>query len=166
MVGGRVAHPVLKGPSVVKELIIGSVLGLAAGGLWKMHHWNEQRKTRAFYDLLEKGEISVELQSYMYDTINLSTVVLILVYTKQRFEKISECPTRETGLTDGLTTDPERLILNRLGESDRDRFSGYQPLQRKNQANPTRTLLYLVHYALSCIRSLYNEHDLAGTSMD
>ncbi|KAL8196294.1 hypothetical protein R6Q57_025294 [Mikania cordata] len=54
-----VAHPVLKGPSVVKELIIGAVLGLAAGGLWKMHHWNEQRKTRAFYDLLEKGEISV-----------------------------------------------------------------------------------------------------------
>ncbi|PWA91289.1 hypothetical protein CTI12_AA091610 [Artemisia annua] len=58
----RVAHPVLKGPSVVKELIIGSVLGLAAGGLWKMHHWNEQRKTRAFYDLLEKGEISVVVQ--------------------------------------------------------------------------------------------------------
>ncbi|KAL0685663.1 hypothetical protein Bca4012_052511 [Brassica carinata] len=41
--------------SVVKELII----GLAAGGLWKMHHWNKQRKTRAFYDLLERGEISV-----------------------------------------------------------------------------------------------------------
>ncbi|KAL4565403.1 hypothetical protein LXL04_029497 [Taraxacum kok-saghyz] len=55
MGGGRVAHPVLKGPSVVKELVIGAVLGLAAGGLWKMHHWNEQRKTRAFYDLLEKG---------------------------------------------------------------------------------------------------------------
>ncbi|CAN1353033.1 Cytochrome c oxidase subunit 5C-1 [Linum perenne] len=35
------------------------VLGLAAGGLWKMHHWNEQRKVRAFYDMLEKGEISV-----------------------------------------------------------------------------------------------------------
>ncbi|KAG5514149.1 hypothetical protein RHGRI_035524 [Rhododendron griersonianum] len=47
------------GPSVVKEIIIGFTLGLAAGGLWKMHHWNEQRKTRAFYDLLEKGEISV-----------------------------------------------------------------------------------------------------------
>nr|GEX65669.1 cytochrome c oxidase subunit 5C-2 [Tanacetum cinerariifolium] len=60
MGGGRVAHPVLKGPSVVKELVIGAVLGLAAGGLWKMHHWNEQRKTRAFYDLLEKGEISFE----------------------------------------------------------------------------------------------------------
>ncbi|KAI8522600.1 hypothetical protein RHMOL_Rhmol13G0008600 [Rhododendron molle] len=55
----EVAHATLTGPSVVKEIIIGFTLGLAAGGLWKMHHWNEQRKTRAFYDLLEKGEISV-----------------------------------------------------------------------------------------------------------
>ncbi|KAK9059350.1 hypothetical protein SSX86_021970 [Deinandra increscens subsp. villosa] len=66
MGGGRVAHPVLKGPSVVKELVIGAVLGLAAGGLWKMHHWNEQRKTRAFYDLLEKGEISVCVMVYSF----------------------------------------------------------------------------------------------------
>ncbi|VVB03608.1 unnamed protein product [Arabis nemorensis] len=57
--GHKVAHATLKGPSVVKELVIGLALGLAAGGLWKMHHWNEQRKTRAFYDLLERGEISV-----------------------------------------------------------------------------------------------------------
>ncbi|PWA59923.1 Cytochrome c oxidase subunit 5C-2 [Artemisia annua] len=61
MGGGRVAHPVLKGPSVVKELVIGAVLGLAAGGLWKMHHWNEQRKTRQFYDLLEKGLSQAQL---------------------------------------------------------------------------------------------------------
>ncbi|CAA7044265.1 unnamed protein product [Microthlaspi erraticum] len=54
MAGHKVAHATLKGPSVVKELIIGMALGLAAGGLWKMHHWNEQRKTRAFYDLLER----------------------------------------------------------------------------------------------------------------
>ncbi|KAG2260929.1 hypothetical protein Bca52824_080223 [Brassica carinata] len=54
MAGHRVAHATLKGPSVVKELVIGLALGLAAGGLWKMHHWNEQRKTRAFYDLLER----------------------------------------------------------------------------------------------------------------
>lgn len=59
MVGHKIAHATLKGPSVVKELVIGLALGLAAGGLWKMHHWNEQRKTRAFYDLLERGEISV-----------------------------------------------------------------------------------------------------------
>ncbi|KAK8630835.1 hypothetical protein V6N13_079607 [Hibiscus sabdariffa] len=59
MAGSRVAHATLKGPSVVKEIVIGITLGLFAGGLWKMHHWNEQRKVRAFYDMLEKGEISV-----------------------------------------------------------------------------------------------------------
>ncbi|KAI9161678.1 hypothetical protein LWI28_019646 [Acer negundo] len=59
MAGSRVAHATLKGPSVVKELCIGLALGLVAGGLWKMQHWNEQRKVRTFYDLLEKGEISV-----------------------------------------------------------------------------------------------------------
>jgi len=46
-------------PSVVKEICYGFTLGLFAGGLWKMHHWSEQRKTREFYDLLERGEISV-----------------------------------------------------------------------------------------------------------
>ncbi|KAK4404681.1 Cytochrome c oxidase subunitC-2 [Sesamum angolense] len=56
---GRIPHPTLKGPSVVKEIIIGITLGIAAGSVWKMHHWNEQRKVRAFYDLLDKGEISV-----------------------------------------------------------------------------------------------------------
>jgi len=59
MAGSKVAHAVLKGPSVVKEIVIGLTLGLAAGSLWKMHHWNEQRKVRAFYDMLEKGQISV-----------------------------------------------------------------------------------------------------------
>ncbi|KAK7284579.1 hypothetical protein RJT34_19327 [Clitoria ternatea] len=28
---------------------------LAAGSVWKKHQWNEQRKVRTFYDLLEKG---------------------------------------------------------------------------------------------------------------
>ncbi|KAG6748394.1 hypothetical protein POTOM_048314 [Populus tomentosa] len=55
MAGGRVAHVTLKGPSVVREICIGFALGLVAGGLWKMHHWNEQRKVRSFYDLLEKA---------------------------------------------------------------------------------------------------------------
>ncbi|CAL0300214.1 unnamed protein product [Lupinus luteus] len=62
MSGPRIAHATLKGPSVVKELLIGITLGLAAGGIWKMHHWNEQRKVRTFYDLLEKGEISVVVE--------------------------------------------------------------------------------------------------------
>nr|CAD1828559.1 unnamed protein product [Ananas comosus var. bracteatus] len=59
MAAHKIAHATLKGPSVVKEICIGLTLGLFAGSLWKMHHWNEQRKTRAFYDMLEKGEISV-----------------------------------------------------------------------------------------------------------
>ena len=59
MAAHKVTHATLTGPSVVKEILIGISLGLVAGGFWKMHHWNEQRKTRAFYDLLEKGQISV-----------------------------------------------------------------------------------------------------------
>lgn len=58
----KIAHATLKGPSVVKEIIIGLSLGLVAGGLWKMHHWNEQRKVRAFYDMLDRGEISVVVE--------------------------------------------------------------------------------------------------------
>lgn len=59
MAAHKVAHATLKGPSVVKEILMGFAVALAAGSLWKMHHWNEQRKVRAFYDMLEKGEISV-----------------------------------------------------------------------------------------------------------
>ncbi|XP_047944464.1 probable cytochrome c oxidase subunit 5C-1 [Salvia hispanica] len=59
MAGHRVAHATLKGPSVVKEILIATALGIAAGSVWKMHHWNEQRKVRAFYDMLDKGEITV-----------------------------------------------------------------------------------------------------------
>lgn len=58
-VTAKVAHATLKGPSVIKEIVIGTTLGIVAGSIWKMHHWNEQRKVRSFYDLLEKGEISV-----------------------------------------------------------------------------------------------------------
>ncbi|CAL1358074.1 unnamed protein product [Linum trigynum] len=59
---GKVSHAAYKGPSIVKEIIYGISLGLAAGGLWKMHHWNNQRRTREFYDLLEKGVISVVVE--------------------------------------------------------------------------------------------------------
>ncbi|KAL4191532.1 hypothetical protein AMTRI_Chr07g80990 [Amborella trichopoda] len=57
-----IGHVVYKGPSIVKEICYGLTLGLFAGGLWKMHHWNEQRKTKEFYDLLEKGEIGVVVE--------------------------------------------------------------------------------------------------------
>lgn len=53
------AHVVYKGPSIIKEILIAASLGLVAGGFWKMHHWSNQRRTREFYDLLEKGEITV-----------------------------------------------------------------------------------------------------------
>ncbi|KAL0331945.1 UNVERIFIED_CONTAM: Cytochrome c oxidase subunitC [Sesamum calycinum] len=53
------AHVVYKGPSILKEILIGIGLGLVAGGFWKMHHWNNQKRTKEFYDLLDKGEISV-----------------------------------------------------------------------------------------------------------
>ncbi|XP_009596474.1 cytochrome c oxidase subunit 5C-like isoform X1 [Nicotiana tomentosiformis] len=59
MASSHIAHAAYKGPSVVKEILIGIALGIAAGGLWKMHHWNNQRRTKEFYDMLEKGEISV-----------------------------------------------------------------------------------------------------------
>ncbi|GER47975.1 cytochrome c oxidase subunit Vc family protein [Striga asiatica] len=52
-------HVVYKGPSIMKEILIGIGLGLAAGALWKRHHWNNQRRTKEFYEMLEKGEISV-----------------------------------------------------------------------------------------------------------
>ncbi|KAI4349741.1 hypothetical protein L6164_010301 [Bauhinia variegata] len=59
MSGPRIAHATLKGPSVVKEICMGLAVAISVASFWKMHQWNEQRKTRAFYDLLEKGEISV-----------------------------------------------------------------------------------------------------------
>ncbi|KAK4392570.1 Cytochrome c oxidase subunitC [Sesamum angolense] len=67
MAGTRIAHATLKGPSVVKEIAIGIVLGIAAGSVWKMHHWNEQRKVRAFYDLLDKvsWKVVVFISSYI-----------------------------------------------------------------------------------------------------
>ncbi|KAK4751511.1 hypothetical protein SAY87_004993 [Trapa incisa] len=57
------AHKVARrGPSVVKEMVYGITAGLAAGFLWKMYHWNIQRRTKEFYDLLERGEISVVVE--------------------------------------------------------------------------------------------------------
>ncbi|CAB4263281.1 unnamed protein product [Prunus armeniaca] len=56
---GRVAHPTLKGPSVIREICFGIVIAFAAGGFWKMYHWDLQKKTRSLYELLEKDEVSV-----------------------------------------------------------------------------------------------------------
>ncbi|XP_050223160.1 putative cytochrome c oxidase subunit 5C-4 [Mercurialis annua] len=51
-----------KGPSIIKEIIYGMSIGLAAGLLWKMHHWNNQKRTKEFYNLLERGDISVVVE--------------------------------------------------------------------------------------------------------
>ncbi|XP_043725225.1 putative cytochrome c oxidase subunit 5C-4 [Telopea speciosissima] len=58
----KIGHAVYRGPSVMKEIFYGLTLGLMAGGLWKMYHWNVQRRTKEFYDMLEKGEISVVVE--------------------------------------------------------------------------------------------------------
>ncbi|KAL3720277.1 hypothetical protein ACJRO7_005154 [Eucalyptus globulus] len=58
----QVARAAHRGPSVVKEIVYGITLGISAGLLWKMHHWNYQRRTKEFYDLLERGEISVVVE--------------------------------------------------------------------------------------------------------
>lgn len=59
MAGHKVAHAVLKGPSVIKEIGYGITLALICGGMWKTMQWEGQRKARTFYNLLEKGEISI-----------------------------------------------------------------------------------------------------------
>lgn len=51
-----------RGPSIVKEIMYALTAGLIAGGLWKRYHWNYQRRTKEFYDMLEKGEISVVVE--------------------------------------------------------------------------------------------------------
>ncbi|KAF8010958.1 hypothetical protein BT93_J1557 [Corymbia citriodora subsp. variegata] len=51
----QVARAAHRGPSIVKEIVYGITLGVSAGLLWKMHHWNNQRRTKEFYDLLERG---------------------------------------------------------------------------------------------------------------
>ncbi|KAH7851890.1 hypothetical protein Vadar_017925 [Vaccinium darrowii] len=55
-------HAAYHGPSILKEIFYGISLGLAAGGLWKMHHWNNKKRTKEFYDLLEKGVITTVVE--------------------------------------------------------------------------------------------------------
>lgn len=53
----KIGHAAYQGPSVVKEILIGVTLGLMAGGLW-----NNQKRTREFYNMLDKGVISVVVE--------------------------------------------------------------------------------------------------------
>lgn len=59
---GKIGHAAYHGPSILKEIFYGIALGLAAGGLWKMHHWNNKKRTKEFYDLLEKCVITVVVE--------------------------------------------------------------------------------------------------------
>ncbi|XP_021892004.1 putative cytochrome c oxidase subunit 5C-4 [Carica papaya] len=57
--GQKIGHAAYQGPSVLKEIVYGLTLGLAAGGLWKIHHWKVQKQRKEFYRLLDEGVISV-----------------------------------------------------------------------------------------------------------
>lgn len=62
MAAHNVARGARHGPSLIKEIVYGISLSLTAGYLWKLHHWNIRRKYKEFYDLLERGEISVVVE--------------------------------------------------------------------------------------------------------
>ncbi|BBH00431.1 Cytochrome c oxidase subunit Vc family protein [Prunus dulcis] len=49
-------------PESLKEIIYGATIGLSVGFLWKMYHWNLQRRTKEFYELLDRGEISTVVE--------------------------------------------------------------------------------------------------------
>lgn len=56
------AHAAYRGPSILKEIFYGITIGLTAGFLWKRHHWNIQKRRKEFYEMLDKGEISVVME--------------------------------------------------------------------------------------------------------
>ncbi|RAL50049.1 hypothetical protein DM860_016825 [Cuscuta australis] len=57
--GGRVPHVELGGPLFYKEIAMGLALGLAAAYAWKAKHREMQKRTKAFYQHLDSGHISV-----------------------------------------------------------------------------------------------------------
>lgn len=62
MAGPNIKHAAYHGPSIIKEIFYGISLSLMAGYLWKRHYWNIQSLTREFYDLLDRGEITVVVE--------------------------------------------------------------------------------------------------------
>nr|AAD02550.1 PGPS/D8 [Petunia x hybrida] len=62
--GGRVQHIQLGGPMLIKEIVIGFVLAYAAGGAFKMWHWDTQKRTNHFYQQLDRGEATVVAEDY------------------------------------------------------------------------------------------------------
>ena len=55
-------HVVYRGPNIAKEIFYGLSMGLMAGFLWKIHHWNIQKRRKEFYEMLDRGEISVVVE--------------------------------------------------------------------------------------------------------
>ncbi|KAG5580919.1 hypothetical protein H5410_051546 [Solanum commersonii] len=53
--GGRIQHIQLGGPMLIKEIVIASVLAFAAGGTFKMWHWDMQKRSKNFYHQLDRG---------------------------------------------------------------------------------------------------------------
>ncbi|KAH0722596.1 hypothetical protein KY290_005247 [Solanum tuberosum] len=62
--GGRIQHIQLGGPMLIKEIVIASVLAFAAGGAFKMWHWDMQKRSKNFYHQLDRGEATVVAQDY------------------------------------------------------------------------------------------------------
>lgn len=62
--GGRIQHIQLGGPMLIKEIVIASVFAFAAGGAFKMWHWDMQKRTKNFYEQLDRGEVTVVAQDY------------------------------------------------------------------------------------------------------
>ncbi|KAM1270753.1 hypothetical protein ACFX2J_031638 [Malus domestica] len=62
MAVGRVPHPPLKGPNLVKEIAMGIAVAMVAAMPWKMYQWDLQKRTRTMYELLDKGEATVVAQ--------------------------------------------------------------------------------------------------------
>ncbi|KAK1430023.1 hypothetical protein QVD17_12471 [Tagetes erecta] len=45
---------------IIKEIAIASVLGFICAGAWKLTYHNDlTKRTKSFYNMLDKGEISV-----------------------------------------------------------------------------------------------------------
>ncbi|KAG9142824.1 hypothetical protein Leryth_005571 [Lithospermum erythrorhizon] len=57
IMGGH--HPKLIGPSPIKEIVLAIIIGTACGFGWKRFQWEQQSRTRQFYEALERGDISV-----------------------------------------------------------------------------------------------------------
>ncbi|WOG83859.1 hypothetical protein DCAR_0103037 [Daucus carota subsp. sativus] len=57
--GPRIVHEKLRGPNLVKEIAVAATMGLVIASFWKYKHWEMKNTRRQFYDMLDRGEVSV-----------------------------------------------------------------------------------------------------------